>query len=114
MCGCAFASMLYWYNHVHTICHTIMSHDYTHSFRHPTFCKIVQLSSHIPLSVIFTIINPCIYLGGAPCTNLKNKTLLCLIAEKLCLSSITKKGEMESASRPPCGFWRIHDQQLEI
>jgi hypothetical protein len=30
------------------------------------------------------------------------------------LSSITKKGEIESASRPPCGFWRIDDQQLEI
>jgi hypothetical protein len=67
---------------IFTICHTILSHDYTHPFRHPTFCKIVQLSSHMPLSVIFTIINPCIYLGGAPCTNLENKTLLCLIAEK--------------------------------
>jgi hypothetical protein len=68
---------------IFTIYHTILSHDYTHSFRHPIFCKIVNLSSHIPLSVIFTIINPCIYLGGAPCTNLENKTLLCLIVEKL-------------------------------
>jgi hypothetical protein len=66
-----------------TICHTILSHDYTHSFRHPTFCKIVQLSSHMPLSVIFAIINPCIYLGGDPCINLENKTLLCLFVEKL-------------------------------
>jgi hypothetical protein len=33
--------------------------------------------------VIFAIINSCIYLGRAPCTNLKNKTLLCLIVEKL-------------------------------
>jgi hypothetical protein len=65
------------------ICHTILSHDYTHPFRHPTFCKIVQLSSHMPLSVIFAIINPCIYLGGAPCTNLENETLLCFIVEKL-------------------------------
>jgi hypothetical protein len=47
------------------------------------FCKIVHLSSHMPLSVIFAIINPCIYLGEAPCTNLENKTLLCLIIEKL-------------------------------
>jgi hypothetical protein len=37
----------------------------------------------MPLSVIFAIINPRIYLGGAPCTNLENKTLLCLIVEKL-------------------------------
>jgi hypothetical protein len=61
-----------------------LSHDYTHSFRHPTFYKIVQLSPHMPLSVIFAIINPCIYLGGgAPCTILENKTQLCLIVEKL-------------------------------
>jgi hypothetical protein len=68
---------------IFTIYHTILSHDYTHSFRHPMFCKIVHLSSHMPLSVIFTIINTYIYLGGAPCTNLKNKTLLYLIVEKL-------------------------------
>jgi hypothetical protein len=67
---------------IFTICHTILSHDYTHPFRQPTFCKIIQLTSHMPLSVIFAIINPYIYLGGAPCTNLK-KTLLCLIVEKL-------------------------------
>jgi hypothetical protein len=91
---------------IFTICHTILSHDYTHSFRHPIFYKIIHLSSHMPLSVIFVIINPCIYLGGAPCINLENKTLLYLIVEKLykCLSSITKKGEIESASRPLCGF----------
>jgi hypothetical protein len=68
---------------IFNICHTILSHDYTHSFRHPTFCKILYLSSHMPLSVIFEIINPCIYLGGALCTNLENKTLLYLIIEKL-------------------------------
>jgi hypothetical protein len=68
---------------IFTIYHTILSHDYTHSFRHPMFCKIVHLSSHMPLSVIFTIINTYIYLGGAPCTNLENKTLLYLIVEKL-------------------------------
>jgi hypothetical protein len=68
---------------IFTICHTILSHDYTHSFRHPMFCKIVQLSSHMPLSVIFAMINPCIYLGGTSYTNLENKTLLCLIVEKL-------------------------------
>jgi hypothetical protein len=91
---------------IFTICYTILSHDYTHSFRHSMFCKIIQLSSHMPLSVIFAIINPCIYLGGAPYTNLENKTLLCLIVKKnsKCLSSITKNGEIENASRPPCGF----------
>jgi hypothetical protein len=68
---------------IFTIYHTILSHDYTHSFRHPTFYKIVQLSSHMPFSVTFSIINACIYLGGALCTNLENKTLLCLIIEKL-------------------------------
>jgi hypothetical protein len=30
------------------------------------------------------------------------------------LSSITKKGEIASVSRLPCGFWRIDDQQLDI
>jgi hypothetical protein len=33
--------------------------------------------------VIFAIINPCTYLGGASCTNLENKTLSYLIIEKL-------------------------------
>jgi hypothetical protein len=58
-----------------TICHTILSHDYIHSFRHPIFYKIVQLSSHMLFSVILTIINSCTYLGGAQCINLENKTL---------------------------------------
>jgi hypothetical protein len=67
---------------IFTICHIIFSHDYTHSFRHPTFCKIVQLSSHTLLSVNLVLINPCISLERAPCTNLENKTLLCLIVKK--------------------------------
>jgi hypothetical protein len=64
-------------------CYTILPHDYTHSLRHPMFYKIVQLSSHMLLSVKLMLVNPCISLGGAPCTNLENKTLLCLIVEKL-------------------------------
>jgi hypothetical protein len=68
---------------IFTIYHTILSHDYTHPFRHPIFCKIVQLSSHMSLSVIFANINSCISLGGAPYINLENKTLLYLIIEKL-------------------------------
>jgi hypothetical protein len=76
MCGvllypCCINVILY----IFTFCHTILSHDYTHSFMHPTFCKIVQLSSHMLFSVILAIINPCTYLGAAPCTNLENKTL---------------------------------------
>jgi hypothetical protein len=35
------------------------------------------------LSVNFAIINPWTYLGGAPYTNLENKTLSYLIIEKL-------------------------------
>jgi hypothetical protein len=68
---------------IFTICHTILSQDYTLSFMHPTFYKIIQLSSHMLLSVIFVIINLCTYLVGAPCTNLENKTLSYLIVEKL-------------------------------
>jgi hypothetical protein len=51
--------------------------------RHPTFYKIIQLSSHMLLSVKFVLINPCIPLGGAPYMNLENKTLVCSIVEKL-------------------------------
>jgi hypothetical protein len=47
------------------ICHTILSLDYTHPFRHIMFCKIVQLSSHMILSVISAITNPCIFVGGS-------------------------------------------------
>jgi hypothetical protein len=50
---------------IFTICHTILSHDFTHPFTHPTFYKIVQLSSHMPLSMTFAIINLRIYLGGS-------------------------------------------------
>jgi hypothetical protein len=67
---------------IFTIYHTILSHDFTRPFRHSTFYKIIQLSSHMPLSVTFAIINTCIYLGGALCINLENKTLLCLIIKK--------------------------------
>jgi hypothetical protein len=63
--------------------HYILSLHYTYSFRHPTFCKTIQLSSHMLLSVIFVLVNPCISLGVAPYTNLENKTLLCLFVEKL-------------------------------
>jgi hypothetical protein len=69
------------------------------------------MSSHISLSVNCVLYIPCISLGGAPCIKLENKTLLCLIVEKLHVFVINhQKGEIESASRPPSGFWRIDDQ----
>jgi hypothetical protein len=91
---------------IFTIYHTILSHDYTHSFRHPMFCKIVHLISHMPLSVIFAIINPCIYLVGAPCTNLENKTLLCLIVGKLRVFVINhqKRRRLKVHLAPCVGF----------
>jgi hypothetical protein len=42
------------------------------------------------------------------------KTKLKIIYEALIvLSSITKKGEIESASRPPCGFWCLNDKMIK-
>jgi hypothetical protein len=65
MCGCAlYSCYIDIILCIFTIYHTILSHDYTHPFSHPTFCKIVQLSSHMSLNVIFAIINPHICLGG--------------------------------------------------
>jgi hypothetical protein len=42
------------------------------------------------------------------------KTKLEIIYEALIiLSSITKKGEIESASRPPSGFWCLNDKMIK-
>jgi hypothetical protein len=42
------------------------------------------------------------------------KTILKIIYEALIeLSSITKKGEIESASRPHCGFWCLNDKMIK-
>jgi hypothetical protein len=42
------------------------------------------------------------------------KTLLKIIYEVLIvLSSITKKGEIESASRPPSRFWCLNDKTIK-
>jgi hypothetical protein len=77
-------------------------------FSHLTFCKIVQLSSHMILSVIFKIINSCIYLGGAHCTNLENKTLLCLLVEKLSVCHQSpKRGRFKVHLGPRVGFGRL-------
>jgi hypothetical protein len=47
------------------------------------FTKLYIWALTCLFSVIFAIINPCIYLGRVPYTNLENKTLLYLIVEKL-------------------------------
>jgi hypothetical protein len=83
ICGCASLFMSCMSSCPYSCCYTILSLDYTHIVRHPTFCKIVQKSSHISLSVNCVLFIPCISLVGAPCTKLENKTLLCLIVEKL-------------------------------
>jgi hypothetical protein len=60
----------------------------------------------MPLSATFTIINPCIYLGGAPYKNLENKTLLCLIIKKtlsVCHQS-QKRGRLKLHLDPRVGF----------
>jgi hypothetical protein len=42
------------------------------------------------------------------------KTQLRIIYEALIvLSSINKKGEIESASRPPSGFWCLNDKTIK-
>jgi hypothetical protein len=42
------------------------------------------------------------------------KILLDIMYEALIrLSSITKKGEIESASMPPCGFWSLNDKMIK-
>jgi hypothetical protein len=42
------------------------------------------------------------------------KTKLKIIYEALIvLSSITKNGEIESASRPPSGFWYLNDKMIK-
>jgi hypothetical protein len=43
------------------------------------------------------------------------KTQLRIIYEALSvLSSITKKGEIENASRPPSGFWCLNDKTMKV
>jgi hypothetical protein len=42
------------------------------------------------------------------------KIILQIIYEaSIRLSSISKKGEIESASRPPCGFWCLNDKMIK-
>jgi hypothetical protein len=45
---------------------------------------------------------------------LQNLNILSLVENSNWLSSITKKEEIESAYRTPCGFWMSNDKQLEV
>jgi hypothetical protein len=45
---------------------------------------------------------------------LQKFNILSLVENSNWLSSITKKGKIESASRPPSGLWMRDDKQLEV
>jgi hypothetical protein len=64
--------------------------------------------SHAHILVCNDLIDPshgCIHLGGVSCINHGIKLILLIIVENFnWLSSIKKKGEIESASRPLVGF----------
>jgi hypothetical protein len=47
-------------------------------YNRDTFCKIVQLSSRMLLSVIFAIINLCAYLGGRSLYKFKKQNSIIL------------------------------------
>jgi hypothetical protein len=55
----------------------------------------------------------CTHLAGANPILLHKLNILSLVENSNCLSSITKKEEIESASRSPSEFWMSDDEQLE-
>jgi hypothetical protein len=84
-------------------------HLITLSFRHPTNCMIYVLKlphAHILVcNDLFVLSHGCIHLGGVSCINHGIKLILLIIVENSnWLSSITKKGEIKSASRSLMGF----------
>jgi hypothetical protein len=84
-------------------------HLITLSFRHPTNCMIYVLKlphAHILVcNDLFVLSHGCIHLGGVSCINHGIKLILLIIVENSnWLSSITKKGEIKSASRSLVGF----------
>jgi hypothetical protein len=100
---------------IYVICdiYPIVTHlDYhliTLSFRHPTNCMIYVLKlphAHILVcNDLFVLSHGCIHLGGVSCINHGIKLILLIIVENSnWLSSITKKGEIKSASRSLVGF----------
>jgi hypothetical protein len=66
------------------------------------------------LSVMFSCYLICTHLGGADHILLQKLNILSLVKNPNWLSSITKKGEIESASSPPSGFWVSDDKQLGV
>jgi hypothetical protein len=66
------------------------------------------------LSVMFSCHLISTHLGGANHILLQKLNILSLVENSNWLSSITKKGEIVSASRPPCGFWMGDNKQLEV
>jgi hypothetical protein len=66
------------------------------------------------LSVLFSCHIISTQLGGANHISLQKLNILSLIENSNWLSSITKKGEIVSASRPPSGFLMRDDKQLEV
>jgi hypothetical protein len=99
MCGCLLCLSILYVNEMIFVvvprysCHvcnlvpilivTLSYHLITHNLLGtPRFAKLYKRAlSFVCVNCVLFI--PCISLGGAPCTKLENKTLLCLIVEKL-------------------------------
>jgi hypothetical protein len=94
------------------ICIIVTRLDYhliTLSFRHPTNCVIYMLKlPHAYILVcndLLVLSHGCIHLGGVSCINHGIKLIrLIIVKNSNWLSSITKNGEIESASRSLVGF----------
>jgi hypothetical protein len=90
----------------------------TSPFRHPTSCKIYmsELSNYLLVCQLYLeCFYGCTHVGGAPHIDIATKThsLFHFVKNSNVLSSLTKKGEIESAPRHPCGFWMSDDKPLE-
>jgi hypothetical protein len=58
---------------------TTLSLDYTYLVRHPTFCKMVQKSSHILLNVNFVLVHPMHIFRGSSLYKFEKQTPIMLI-----------------------------------
>jgi hypothetical protein len=101
--------------HIHVICDICIIatrldyHLITLFFRHPTNCMIYMLKlphAHILVcNDLIDLSHGCIHLGRVPCINHGIQLILLIIVENSnWVSSITKKGEIQSASRSLVGF----------
>jgi hypothetical protein len=75
-----------------------------------SFAKNMDKLSSSCLSVMFLCHHICTLLGVANHILLQKLNILSLVENSNWLSSITKNGEIESASRPPSGFWMSDDK----